>query len=434
MSTNNKISLKGSFIPSTLDTVLDIRTRCNSQEDFPHITKPYVGMLIYTTNDSQLWVVTELGPGKIGATTHQNVTIKTVQTLAEFLKKTDGGLTVSEDGELMIDWDQAVKKDDLPSYQGSENITVVATEDSHVFTLDVSENVVLKKDIDINALSVDYNGLINKPTFVADEGIYLETIKAGSLNINGADVGGINGCYELKNPQASGTKRVWEKSPYQLLHNGNYWVIDNVEDPASYYYYAIGTEDPWTLTFASNYSDFGSPPKVWQATDKPVDEHTIGVDWDKVARSTDIKTYKGSEYIQVDPETGTIAITDSVALASNIIVYKEGAGINIDPETHTISCSIEPGEPVQVIAGDGLVQKDTTFNVDWSKVAKTDSVKVYSGSDHISVDSNTNVIALNDTVALKTDLEELEVDLNTLVDTKFGAIDSILDEINGEVI
>lgn len=93
----NKISVAKPVIVGTIDSPLDARTRCNNIEDFPNIEMPFIGMLIYTTDDGKFWVVTKLKSKLIG---NQAIANAQIDTYEEF---SSGGVTKEYVDELVGD-------------------------------------------------------------------------------------------------------------------------------------------------------------------------------------------------------------------------------------------------------------------------------------------------------------------------------------------
>jgi hypothetical protein len=92
----SKISVDKSVIVGRIDSPLDARTRCNNTADFPNIETPFIGMIIFTTDDRQYWVVTELQAKLIGSQMIEKYQINLLHTvnLGELLQKSNGELTL----------------------------------------------------------------------------------------------------------------------------------------------------------------------------------------------------------------------------------------------------------------------------------------------------------------------------------------------------
>lgn len=315
----SKISVDKSVIVGRIDSPLDARTRCNNTADFPNIETPFIGMIIFTTDDMQYWVVTELQSKLIGSQMIENYQIKSYEKLVDILgaaasggaeytagggisisdknvisvdfntvaKKSDivkytagagisiqngvitctvaGGATEYSAGEGLllvgtkfeVDYSKVAKKSDIKSYSGSDNISI-----SSDGKIDITDKVALKSDLKAGEVVADYNKLDNKPLFAAGAGIEVGIVRGGSLEVSGAGNTDSNGTYELADYNAIGTARVWQKANRKIYHDGTKWLIDSDTDGASFYYSATGDADPWTLTFAASLSDFGVAPTV----------------------------------------------------------------------------------------------------------------------------------------------------------------------------
>jgi hypothetical protein len=81
----NKISVAKPVIVGSIDAPLDARTRCNNEADFPNIETPFVGMLIFTTDDNKYWVVTKLKSKLIGNQMIENYQIDQYVPLGDVL-------------------------------------------------------------------------------------------------------------------------------------------------------------------------------------------------------------------------------------------------------------------------------------------------------------------------------------------------------------
>lgn len=349
MSASTKIiSVSSSLIPAQIDTVLDVRTRCKSEDDFKNIENPYLGMLIYTIDDNNLWIVTELGAKVIGVINYENAQIAKAVKLSEFLK------------------------------------------------FDLTQDDAL----------VDYRKLSNKPKFVSGEGINLNCTYAGSLLVAGATDENCNGIYAPMDYYATGTDRVWAKEGRFIHHSNTAWYIDSDIDTTSFYYSAEGDKDPWTLEFSAALAELGNPPTVTLIDiSKDNDHYDVQVDLKKVALKSDIETYTAGSGIEITDDniisctvegggvkytaganitisdTNEISATDTKYTAgSNITIsktneisstdtkYTAGAGISISND-NVISCSISQGESIRYDAGTGLVLKGTTFSIDTEMIA-----------------------------------------------------------------
>jgi hypothetical protein len=483
MSTSTKSTINSPLIPSQFDTVLDVRTRCSSREDFGLIDKPYLGMLIYTTVDNKLWIVTELGSKTIGITEYKNATIKTAQPLAEFIGsvytgsdnisvsssnviditdkvalKTDiktytagenidistegvisctgtpgsdstytegDGISISDTNIISVDFNVVANKSDIKSYIGSDNI-IIGPDGK----IDITDKVALKSDLAQGDATSDYRQLSNKPKFVAGEGINLNYTYAGSLLVTGATDDSCNGIYAPTDYYATGTDRVWAKEGRFIHYSKTAWYIDSDIDTTSFYYSAEGDGDPWTLEFNAALDALGNPPTVTVIEISEDNDHCdVQVDWNTVAKKSDIKNYSGSTNISISSE-GKIDITDQVALASDIVTYKPGAGIAIDTDG-TISCSVTPGEPISYTAGDGLLLNNQQFTVDWEKVAKLEDVALK--SDIKTYTAGQGIEITNDNVISCTVQDDIDT-LTQLVDETFGDMEEALDIINKNLV
>lgn len=107
----SKISVDKSVIVGRIDSPLDARTRCNNTADFPNIETPFIGMIIFTTDDRQYWVVTELQSKLIGSQMIENYQIKSYEKLVDILGAVSGGgaeytagngISISDDNEISI--------------------------------------------------------------------------------------------------------------------------------------------------------------------------------------------------------------------------------------------------------------------------------------------------------------------------------------------
>ena len=52
---SNKIISSGGFIPSSINTPLDLRTRVQSIEDIKNIESPFIGMIFYVIDEEEFY-------------------------------------------------------------------------------------------------------------------------------------------------------------------------------------------------------------------------------------------------------------------------------------------------------------------------------------------------------------------------------------------
>ena len=130
----SKISVDKSVIVGRIDSPLDARTRCNNTADFPNIETPFIGMIIFTTDDKQYWVVTELQSKLIGSQMIENYQIKSYEKLVDILGATAGGgaeytagegITIAEN-VISVDWEKVAKKSDIKAYSAGNGIEISA--------------------------------------------------------------------------------------------------------------------------------------------------------------------------------------------------------------------------------------------------------------------------------------------------------------------
>ena len=79
---SNKIISSGGFVPSSIDTPLDLRTRVQSVDDIYNIDLPYVGMIVYVIDEDKYYKIKTLKAKEVGVASVENVA---VDTFEEFL-------------------------------------------------------------------------------------------------------------------------------------------------------------------------------------------------------------------------------------------------------------------------------------------------------------------------------------------------------------
>jgi hypothetical protein len=131
---------------------------------------------------------------------------------------------------------------------------------------------------------------------------------------------------------------------------------------------------------------------------------------------TQTTTYSGSDNISIS-STGVINVTDKVALKTDIKTYTAGTGIKI--EDNVISCTVTPGSGSTYTAGNGI------------SIADDNEISI-KGVQHFDEPQD-------GFIGLYTDADGLHFTTNLIVtkaelSQQLGDINSILDEINGEVL
>jgi hypothetical protein len=78
---SDKIITAGSVIPSMADTPLDARIRVENVSDIYEIEMPYVGMIVYVTNQDKYYKINTLKAKKVGTFDVENALVDTIEEL-----------------------------------------------------------------------------------------------------------------------------------------------------------------------------------------------------------------------------------------------------------------------------------------------------------------------------------------------------------------
>lgn len=132
MATNfdlNSISSTGGFIPSTLDTPLDMRSRVETESDIYSIPKPFLGLIVYVKDTGKIFVITGLKDKKVGMFINKNALVDTyreidVGDLSEYATQS---FVTDKIAELQLDLNNYATKDDLVNYAQLSDLTDYVT-------------------------------------------------------------------------------------------------------------------------------------------------------------------------------------------------------------------------------------------------------------------------------------------------------------------
>ena len=118
-----KISVANPVIVESINSPLDARTRCNNEADFPNIEAPFIGMIIFTTDDEKYWVVTRLKAKLVGSMMIENYQIAEYVPLVDFIGGGGSGsdvvfvagegIKISESGEISVDTEVIATKAEI---------------------------------------------------------------------------------------------------------------------------------------------------------------------------------------------------------------------------------------------------------------------------------------------------------------------------------
>ena len=340
------IEAADSFSVGKENTPLDSRTRVASESDIRNIELPFVGMLVYCEDSKKTFVVHSLDEVLI----NNKFPKKIVGEYAEF-----GG----EGGGTPV------------SYTFADGLKV----NGNVISVDFD---VIAKIKDLPQQNLNYNILQNKPEFIAGSNVIINTVAAGTLHVSGAGNEETNGDYVPLDNSAVGTARMWQKEGRIIYHDGVKWCIDNDQDNTGVYYYAISTDDPWTLEFTAALAELGDAPDVTLISFNDIITISAKIPEGSGSGGEGI-IYQQGDGILISEKNVISVDFETVAKKDDIIQYAAGAGIEIND--NVITCTLE--------------------------------IKEYSGSENISI-SEDGVIAIGEDVALKSDIPEQKFDYNLL--------------------
>lgn len=171
--------------------------------------------------------------------------------------------------------------------------------------------------LSMSSVLLDHNLLANKPlvnTSDSLDGLLINKVEAGTLDVYGATDTHSNGAYTLVDFAKKGIERVWAKDGRRLYYNKleSRWVIDDDTDTSAYYYYSSNTsDDPWNTVFSSALEGLGTAPTVRLEPNGMQDLYTVDVNYNVIAKKADIKTYKAGRGISIAAD-GTISFTGSL--------------------------------------------------------------------------------------------------------------------------
>lgn len=364
----NKMSVAKPVIVELANMPLDARTRCNNVDDFPNIETPFVGMLIYTIDDGKFWVVTKLKAKLIGSMSVENMQI---DEYAEFVGGSGGGgeYTAGEgisiaNGAISVNFNIVAKKADIKSYSAGTGINIssagvisctVTPKDPIEYTagsglllvgseFEVDFETVAKKG-DIKSYSAGEGLSLNGTTFSVD---WAKVAKAADIVTYHAGVG-----ISIVNGVINCTLTPEDPIEYSA---GEGITISNTD--------VISVD--WTKVAKA------ADIKSYSAGDGLSLNGTVfSVDWTAVAKKADIKTYSNGEGLSLNGTTFSVDWT-AVAKKADIVNYTAGTGIDIT--NGVISCTIAPEDPIEYSAGEGLSLNGTEFAVDFDVVAKKSDI------------------------------------------------------------
>lgn len=155
--------------------------------------------------------------------------------------------------------------------------------------------------------------------------------------------------------------------------------------------------------------------------------NAFAVDFNTVAKKTDIKTYTNGEGISIS-DTTISADFATIAKKSDIKTYTAGAGIQIDGTT--ISCTISGGggEVISYTAGEGISISGTTISADFTTIAKKADIKTYKAGTNISIadDGTINCTVSGGGSATYTEGFGISISGNSISLKEFGYTDGII--------
>lgn len=265
------------------DTVLDVRSRIETEADIYNIKYPARGGLVYCIENGKYYSIKTLAAAEVNGYTIANYKVGTYE---EFSGSSGSGsysagegISISG-GTIAVNWAVVARASDIVEYKSGTGISIVngvinctVTPGGSIeytagtgLTLDGTEFAVdfgvVARKADIPDGTTNYNALENKPIIAAGAGVTVTIVKGGSLLVSNAGDTDTNGTYEMVDQTAKGTERVWQKEGRKLYNDGTKWIFDDDTDNASFYYSSTGTTDPWGATFTASLSSLGTAPTV----------------------------------------------------------------------------------------------------------------------------------------------------------------------------
>ena len=97
---SNKIISNGGFVPSSIDTPLDLRTRIESVDDIYNIDQPYVGMIVYVIDEDKYYKVKTLKAKEVGNALIENSLVDAFEEV--FKPEFEGTLSLNRKADTEI--------------------------------------------------------------------------------------------------------------------------------------------------------------------------------------------------------------------------------------------------------------------------------------------------------------------------------------------
>ena len=146
---------------------------------------------------------------------------------------------------------------------------------------------------------------------------------------------------------------------------------------------------------------------------------------DLIGRPVNVSTFANdAQYI-------TKNALDNLILSQGGTAYKAGPGINISLDNIISVDTADLAIPSNLTQGEGIIINNDTVSVDFSKVAKiTDIPPKLQPSTGITINNSTHQIAIDNTVALKSDIVTYTAGTNIEI-TKNNVINCTLSDIPG---